>query len=986
MSLKLQKIMSFVMMLSAVTTVFLGVFFTFVPQVQAATFTMRTGYYMGDGSDDRAITGIGFEPDLVMIKDDNTAGGSGMVIKTSSMSGEIAHALSETDTGLDTNHIQSLDSDGFTIGDDADVNTANTIYYYTAFGGSDCSASGTFCVGSYTGNGTSQTITSVGFQPDLVVVKRNAGSVGIWKSSSMSSTISSRFDNATNLASTGIEGLTSTGFSVGSSGAVNSSTGVTTYYYFAFKEVSGFMDVGSYAGNSADNRSISGVGFQPDFVWIKGDVAAFAQGNIYENYGDRSFNFGDSASTNNVIQALSSDGFQVGSSSLVNAPFDYYYVAFGGSDTRDAGTGDFDFINGTYTGTGSAFSITGLPFEPDLVIIKGDNTEYAVWRSRLMADTFSDYFTLSTFGVTDGITALTSDGFSVGTSATVNGSGVSYQWTAFGNAMVPDVSGGSDNFLLGAYIGTSVDDRNIHRLPISPNLVAVRGGAGTNAYWTTDLTVNSIPFANGTFSGNIIQSLDADGFQVGNADLSNINTGFYRYFAFDGVDCASSNSTSRFCVGTYTGGPSTTQDITTLGFSPDFLWVKVNGPEYAFMKNSAQPTDNSSYFSNFADITTAIINFIKNGFSAGETIDGNLSTYYYSAWNGKRYNQSAYRFFGNTDSTDVGSALAAQDTPAQLSTSGEEFRLRALFQLDYGNLFVDSQDFKLQYVDKGAGTCSAPSGGTPASYTDVTGATLIAFKDNTTPADGDALTSNANDPTDGGRTITNQSYVEANPFSNTESSILNTGQDGKWDFSLVDNGADPDTTFCFRMVFNDDEVLDTYDIYPEVTTAANASQTLSMSISDNTIGFGTLSSSAARYATSDTTGSNTDTGDAHTISVSTNASGGYVVIINGETLSCENCSNGATINAIGATPAASSIGTEQFGIRGVVNSGTGSVTSPYNTSDFALDTASFPDSFASGAGDAVTTEYGLRYLANISSTTDAGTYASTLTYTVTASF
>src|SRR5690606_21152357 len=99
------------------------------------------------------------------------------------------------------------------------------------------------------------------------------------------------------------------------------------------------------------------------------------------------------------------------------------------------------------------------------------------------------------------------------------------------------------------------------------------------------------------------------------------------------------------------------------------------------------------------------------------------------AWNGKRYNQSAYRFFENTDSADVGTALEAQDTPAVLASSGDAFRLRTLFQLEYGNLFVDAQDFKLQYVDKGAGTCASPSGGTPASYTDVTAGTLNAFND-----------------------------------------------------------------------------------------------------------------------------------------------------------------------------------------------------------------------------------------------------------------
>jgi hypothetical protein len=70
-----------------------------------------------------------------------------------------------------------------------------------------------------------------------------------------------------------------------------------------------------------------------------------------------------------------------------------------------------------------------------------------------------------------------------------------------------------------------------------------------------------------------------------------------------------------------------------------------------------------------------------------------------------------------------------------------------------------------------------------------------------------------------------------------------------------------------------------------------------------------------------------------------------------------------------------------------VNSGTGTVSGPYNqSSEFAFDTASFPDVVATGGGDNTPTEYGIRYLGNITSSTDAGSYNGVLTYTVTASY
>ena len=162
-------------------------------------------------------------------------------------------------------------------------------------------------------------------------------------------------------------------------------------------------------------------------------------------------------------------------------------------------------------------------------------------------------------------------------------------------------------------------------------------------------------------------------------------------------------------------------------------------------------------------------------------------------------------------------------------------------------------------------------------------------------------------------------------------------------------------------------------------------QTLSFSISDNTIGFGALSPSAARYATGDTNGSSSDTADAHTLSASTNAGSGYVITVNGATLT-HTGNPSYTVTAIGSSATASSAGTEQFGMRLAVNSGSGSATSPYASANWALDTAAFPDQVASGTGDDVTTVYGVRYIGNITTATEAGNYSATLTYTITATF
>lgn len=343
------------------------------------------------------------------------------------------------------------------------------------------------------------------------------------------------------------------------------------------------------------------------------------------------------------------------------------------------------------------------------------------------------------------------------------------------------------------------------------------------------------------------------------------------------------------------------------------------------------------------------------------------------------WEQAAYRFFNNANGTDVGSVLGNQDTAATLASTGDAFRLRLLLH-NTGQIPISGENLKLQFAER-SGTCDTGFSG--ESYADVTGATVIAYNNNATPADGDNLTANANDPTHSGHTIVNQDYEEANNFTNSVA-LIPSGQDGKWDFSLKDNGASASTAYCFRIVKSDDSGLDVYSIIPQITTAAAAggAPTLSFSISDNSIGFGTLSSGAERYATGDLTGSASEVA-AHTITASTTASSGYSILLNGSTL----IYGASNIDAIGGTNTTSTPGTEQFGLRITASGGNGTVSVPYVASGFAFDTGAFPDQIASDPdGDNNATTYSLRYVANISATTGAGNYSSTLTYIITATF
>src|SRR3989338_1745544 len=87
----------------------------------------------------------------------------------------------------------ALNADGFTVSLSANVNTVNVRHVWIAFAGSDCSSTGTFCVGTYVGDDLLSQSINVGFQPDLVWTKASDVSTGIWRSSAMPDNVGQYF-------------------------------------------------------------------------------------------------------------------------------------------------------------------------------------------------------------------------------------------------------------------------------------------------------------------------------------------------------------------------------------------------------------------------------------------------------------------------------------------------------------------------------------------------------------------------------------------------------------------------------------------------------------------------------------------------------------------------------------------------------------------------------------------------------------------------
>src|SRR5690606_38877938 len=130
------------------------------------------------------------------------------------------------------------------------------------------------------------------------------------------------------------------------------------------------------------------------------------------------------------------------------------------------------------------------------------------------------------------------DGFTVGTDDTVNTNGNHYEYIAFGNANSPHRAGGAADFSIGFYMGNGISGRAIDHLGFDPDMVAVKrvSGNSTLANWvSSSMAANTGAYFSATAdvtNGTIFQSLDTNGFTIGNGATVNAANGPYVWFGF----------------------------------------------------------------------------------------------------------------------------------------------------------------------------------------------------------------------------------------------------------------------------------------------------------------------------------------------------------------------------------------------------------------------------------------------------------------------
>ena len=268
--------------------------------------------------------------------------------------------------------------------------------------------------------------------------------------------------------------------------------------YATIDKPSKYFNTLTYTGNASYPRSITGVGFKPDFTWIKTrSSASFGHSLTDAVRGANNILLSESTGaefTNaNNVNAFASDGFTLGNtnySGYSNSNAENY-VAWNwlGANTTVSNTSGtitstvsanttsgFSIVS--YTGTGANATVGhGLGVAPKMIIIKGRDTTYdwIVW--------FSGFSTTQRLILND--TSATSTGqwntlptssvFGLGTHLNINQSGSALIAYCFA-----DVKGFSK---FGSYTGNNANDGTFVYTGFKPAFILVKT-TNTTQWWT----------------------------------------------------------------------------------------------------------------------------------------------------------------------------------------------------------------------------------------------------------------------------------------------------------------------------------------------------------------------------------------------------------------------------------------------------------------------------------------------------------------------
>lgn len=264
-----------------------------------------TGNGTAIGSGGNAITGVGFQPDWVWIKERNGVASHGWydVVRSTTKQLESDQTAVET---TESEGVTTFGTDGFTVGSLAQVNTntdsyvawnwkaggtgvsntngsiTSTVSANTDAGFSIVGYTGTQVAGDSVGHGLSQA-------PEMIIVKKRGGAASDWSiyhkdlnvnADNLPETDFLEFDTnsaADSSAEWNDQAPTSSVFYLGNGTQTNDGGGGgIDHVAYCFHSVDQYCKIGSYIGNSQANGTFVYTGFRPKWIMVKSTVEVSA--------------------------------------------------------------------------------------------------------------------------------------------------------------------------------------------------------------------------------------------------------------------------------------------------------------------------------------------------------------------------------------------------------------------------------------------------------------------------------------------------------------------------------------------------------------------------------------------------------------------------------------------------------------------------------------------------------------------------------------
>jgi hypothetical protein len=309
--------------------------------------------YTGNGGT-QAITGVGFEPDLVWFKDRggvyshslyNSISGRDRFLRSNSTNSESTGASATQD-------LVSFDTNGFTLGTDYHtVNNANGRNYvawcWKASNDSTINQEGSitsivsanpaagFSVVKFNGSTTGGAVGhGLDYAPELIIAKKTSASAnwfvlhktsGSWRVFEGLNTSNADADYSAYATVTDsvIDMVDTADWNTGTS---------NSYINYCFHSVAGYQKVGSYTGNgSSGGQTITGLGFNPRFLLVKNATSSAAWRITDSERGDNTYlypNLSNADDSSSGYISLITDGFRMnGLDSNTSDTFIYLAIA-----------------------------------------------------------------------------------------------------------------------------------------------------------------------------------------------------------------------------------------------------------------------------------------------------------------------------------------------------------------------------------------------------------------------------------------------------------------------------------------------------------------------------------------------------------------------------------------------------------------------------------------------------------------------------------